>query len=212
MRKNPLRALVALLGVISALSTLHAQTVTLPHSASTSEVGSGANALAQTIVEAIRLESGADIAWLGAAFFADTRLEKGARSADELLKAVQYPEDEVVVLSLTGDQIKKALERSVELYPGRNNAFLQLAGLSVRFKENGANKILSVRIGRNEIDPSRAYTVAVTASLARGALGYQAIWGKEQISRSTGKTVAEMVKSAVQSRLEWIDTPLWIKE
>jgi 5'-nucleotidase/UDP-sugar diphosphatase len=97
-------------------------------------VGEVANPVAQTIVEAMRSATGAEIGMLGAAFFDESvQFPAGSLSVDSLLKAVRYPEDEVVVLSLTGEQLLQALERSIELYPQKNNAFLQLTGAEVRF-------------------------------------------------------------------------------
>lgn len=191
--------------------TAGAQTVNVPQAVSLSDAGSEANPAAQTVVEAIRQSAGTDIAWLGAAFFSDTKIEKGDRSAQDLTAILQYPDDEIVILNLKGEQIKQALLRAIELYPQRNNAFLQIAGLTVRFKpdENAQNRIATVRIGRENLDPNRTYTVATTAPLARGALGYFRIWSKEQITRSTGVTVADAVKEYFKSRPAWIAEPLW---
>lgn len=191
--------------------TAGAQTVNVPQAVSLSDAGSEANPAAQTVVEAIRQSAGTDIAWLGAAFFSETKIEKGERSAQDLTAILQYPDDEIVILNLKGEQIKQALLRAIELYPQRNNAFLQIAGLTVRFKpdENAQNRIATVRIGRENLDPNRTYTVATTAPLARGALGYFRIWSKEQITRSTGVTVADAVKEYFKSRPAWIAEPLW---
>lgn len=191
--------------------TAGAQTVSVPQAVSLSDAGSEANPAAQTVVEAIRQSAGTDIAWLGAAFFSDTKIEKGERSAQDLTGILQYPDDEIVILNLKGEQIKQALLRAIELYPQRNNAFLQIAGMTVRFKpdENAQNRIASVRIGRENLDPNRTYTVATTAPLARGALGYFRIWNRDQITRSTGVTVADAVKEYFKSRPAWISDPLW---
>lgn len=191
--------------------TAGAQTVNVPQAVSLSDAGSEANPAAQTVVEAIRQSAGTDIAWLGAAFFSDTKIEKGERNVQDLTNILQYPDDEIVILNLKGEQIKQALLRAIELYPQRNNAFLQIAGMTVRFKpdENAQNQIASVRIGRENLDPNRTYTVATTAPLARGALGYFRIWNRDQITRSTGVTVADAVKEYLKSRPAWISDPLW---
>ncbi|MFN4033228.1 MAG: 5'-nucleotidase C-terminal domain-containing protein, partial [Fimbriimonadales bacterium] len=97
-------------------------------------VGERANPAAQTIVEAMRSATGAELALLGAAFFNESASVPSTNfSADDLIKALAHPDDEVVVLRLRGEQILQALERALELYPQKNNAFLQLAGAEVRF-------------------------------------------------------------------------------
>jgi 2',3'-cyclic-nucleotide 2'-phosphodiesterase (5'-nucleotidase family) len=101
-----------------------------------------------------------------------------------------HPDDEVVVLSLRGEQILQALERALELYPQKNNAFLQLAGAEVRFnpKAEPGKRILSVVIAGAKLEPERVYKVATTAPMARGALGYFRVWSRDQITQSTGRT------------------------
>jgi 5'-nucleotidase/UDP-sugar diphosphatase len=194
--------------------TVGAQTVNVSQAVSLSDAGSEPNTAAQTVVEAIRQSAGTDIAWLGAAFFSDTKIEKGDRNAQDLIGILQYPDDEIVILNLKGEQIKQALLRAIELYPQRNNAFLQIAGMTVRFKpdENTSNRIVSVKIGRENLDPNRTYTVATTAPLARGALGYFRVWNKDQITRNTGNSVSDAIKAYFKSRPVWIHDPLWIAE
>jgi hypothetical protein len=80
-------------------------------------VGEVANPVAQTIVEAMRSATGAEIGMLGAAFFDESvQFPAGSLSVDSLLKAVRYPEDEVVVLSLTANNCSRrwnALSNSI---------------------------------------------------------------------------------------------------
>ncbi len=197
------------------LSYPPAQAVSLSKAVSMENVGEAANPIAQTIVEAIRSATGADLALLGAAFFDESlQFPAGSLSADALLKAVRYPEDEVVVLSLTGEQLLQALERAIELYPQKNNAFLQLTGMEVRFnpKAEPGKRVQSVFISGAKLDPKRTYRVATTAPLARGALGYFRIWSKEQISISTGRTVAEVVREFLQRQRTLIQAPAWVTE
>jgi 2',3'-cyclic-nucleotide 2'-phosphodiesterase (5'-nucleotidase family) len=191
------------------------QAVSLSKPVSMENVGEVANPVAQTIVEAMRSATGAEIGMLGAAFFDESvQFPAGSLSVDSLLKAVRYPEDEVVVLSLTGEQLLQALERSIELYPQKNNAFLQLTGAEVRFdpKAEPGKRIQSVFISGAKLDPKRTYRVATTAPLARGALGYFRIWSKEQISTSTGRSIAQVVREFLQRQRTLIQAPAWISE
>ena len=123
-------------------------------------VGERSNPVAQTIVEAMRSATGAEMALLGAAFFNESASAPTTGfTADDLIKSLAHPDDEVVVLSLRGAQILQALERALELYPQKNNAFLQLAGAEVRFdpKAEPGKRILSVIIAGAKLEPERAY-------------------------------------------------------
>lgn len=178
-------------------------------------VGERANPAAQTIVEAMRSATGADLALLGAAFFNESVSVPSTNfSADDLIKALAHPDDEVVVLSLRGEQILQALERALELYPQKNNAFLQIAGAEVRFdpKAEPGKRVTSVQIGGAKLDPNRTYKVATTAPMARGALGYFRVWSREQITQNTGRTIADAVRDYTKWQRSLLSQPAWIAQ
>ncbi|MFN7162601.1 MAG: 5'-nucleotidase C-terminal domain-containing protein [Fimbriimonadales bacterium] len=178
-------------------------------------VGERASPAAQTIVEAMRSATGADLALLGAAFFNESVSVPSTNfSADDLIKALAHPDDEVVVLSLRGEQILQALERALELYPQKNNAFLQIAGAEVRFdpKAEPGKRVTSVQIGGAKLDPNRTYKVATTAPMARGALGYFRVWSREQITQNTGRTIADAVRDYTKWQRSLLSQPAWIAQ
>jgi len=175
-------------------------------------VGERSNPVAQTIVEAMRSATGAEMALLGAAFFNESASAPATGfTADDLLKALAHPDDEVVVLSLRGEQILQALERALELYPQKNNAFLQLAGVEVRFnpKAEPGKRVVSVVITGAKLEPERVYKVATTAPMARGALGYFRIWSRDQITHSTGRTIADVVRDYCKWQRSLLSQPAW---
>lgn len=178
-------------------------------------VGERSNPVAQTIVEAMRSATGAEMALLGAAFFSESAsVPAMGFSADELIKALAHPDDEVVVLSLRGEQILQALERSLEMYPQKNNAFLQLAGAEVRFnpKAEPGKRVVSVTIAGAKLEPDRVYKVATTAPMARGALGYFRIWSRDQIQQSTGRTIADAIRDYLKWQRSLLTQPAWIAQ
>jgi 2',3'-cyclic-nucleotide 2'-phosphodiesterase (5'-nucleotidase family) len=178
-------------------------------------VGERSNPVAQTIVEAMRSATGAEMALLGAAFFNESATVPATGfTVDDLLKALAHPGDEVVVLSLRGEQILQALERALELYPQKNNAFLQLAGAEVRFnpKAEPGKRILSVVIAGAKLEPERVYKVATTAPMARGALGYFRVWSRDQITQSTGRTIADVVRDYLKWQRSLLSQPAWLAQ
>lgn len=184
-------------------------------SESLATVGERPNPVAQTIVDAMRSATGADMAFLGAAFFNETAsVPATGFTAEDLVKALAHPDDEVVVLSLRGEQILQALERALELYPQRNNAFLQLAGVEVRFNPRAdvGKRVVSVVIAGAKLEPERLYKVATTAPMARGALGYFRIWSREQITLATGRTLAEVIGDYLRRQRSLITQPAWIAQ
>ncbi|MDW8107170.1 MAG: 5'-nucleotidase [Armatimonadota bacterium] len=184
-------------------------------SESLATVGERANPVAQTIVDAMRSATGADMALLGAAFFNETAsVPATGFTAEDLVKALAHPDDEVVVLSLRGEQILQALERALELYPQRNNAFLQLAGVEVRFnpRAEAGKRVVSVVVAGAKLEPERVYRVATTAPMARGALGYFRIWSRDQITLATGRTLAEVIDDYLKRQRSLVTQPAWIAQ
>ncbi|MEZ0325025.1 MAG: 5'-nucleotidase C-terminal domain-containing protein [Fimbriimonas sp.] len=163
----------------------------------------GGNSAAQDAADVIRQAAGADGAFLPAG------LVKQGFDKDNLASLLEYPTEEVVIVGLTGAQIRAALELSVSLYPQPNKSFLQLSGFEVTFSRLAAaagKRITSATINGAPIDNTRTYTVAMPSSLAKGGLGYFKIWEKSQIQRTlTGKTIEDLLrgKRSVGSASRW---------
>src|SRR4051812_29721149 len=94
----------------------------------------GAHLASQAAADAIRDFAGTDGA------FVDAGLVKSSFQKDDLSSLLAHPRetDQVVVVALTGAQIKQAFERSISLYPQPNASFLQIAGFEVQFNKNAA--------------------------------------------------------------------------
>ena len=106
-----------------------------------------------------------------------------AKSPEEISSLVNYPEDTVTVIQITGKQLTAALEQSVSSYPKPTLRFLQVSGLAFTFnpaKPQGS-RVTKVTIGEDKLVPLSTYKVAVTRSLARGALGYWKVWSRDNI-------------------------------
>jgi 2',3'-cyclic-nucleotide 2'-phosphodiesterase (5'-nucleotidase family) len=151
----------------------------------------GGNSAAQDAADVIRQAASSDAAFLPAG------LVKQSFDKDNLASLLEYPTEEVVVVSLTGAQIRAALELSVSLFPQPNKSFLQVSGIDVTFNKSAASnkRIVGVSVGGSKLDDSRTYTVAMPSSLAKGGLGYFKIWEKSQIQKTlTGKSIEDLLR------------------
>lgn len=137
-----------------------------------------------------------DFAGTEGAFLADGLLRDGYQKADlsTLIQPVNAS-DNVVVMKLTGAQVRQAFERSVSLFPQPNSSFLQISGFEATFSKSAApgQRILSITVGGTKLDDKRAYTVAMPSSLARGGLGYFKIWDTSKIAKTFDKATLESV-------------------
>jgi 5''-nucleotidase/2'',3''-cyclic phosphodiesterase and related esterases len=180
-----------------------AQNLTVENELTTRNCRAEQSNLASVIVDAIRNVEKCDAAIMHGSAFGDATIAKGKCSADDLLKAVQYREDNVVIVKLSGAQIRKALENGLKLYPQKSPEFLQVSGLTLTV-DPGAEKekrIVEVRVGSSKLEDGKKYLIAMPSPLANGALGYYKIWDKSQaVDHETSKTVGQAVSDYLSSR------------
>ncbi len=155
----------------------------------------------QAIADEIRTVASTDIAWIPAAM-----LENEAKG--DLSTYLKFGTDEIAVVSLTGDQIKLALERSVNLYPTPNPSFLQISGLEVSFSKSAApdSRIRTILVNGTELNSKQNYDVAMPITIARGGLGFFTVWKKTSISRTLEGTTLEKIlkgKSGFARTARW---------
>lgn len=163
--------------------------------------GSSETELGDLVADAIKAQLQTDIAFITASELKEATIAKGDVSAEDIAGAITYQNDPVVILDLKGDQIRKALERGVLIYPQKNLGFLQVSGLKFSFDSTQPkeSRVASVAIGGKALDPDATYSVGVTSSLANGALGYFRVWDKDQITSVTKTSVAQAAANFLQA-------------
>jgi 2',3'-cyclic-nucleotide 2'-phosphodiesterase (5'-nucleotidase family) len=152
----------------------------------------GAHLPSQAAADVIRDFAGADGAFIVAAQMKDSFQKDNLAT----LLEKPYDSDDVAIVSLTGAQIKQALERSVQLYPQSNASFLQVSGMEVQFNKNAPSgqRITSVTVAGSKLDEGRTYQIAMPSTLARGGLGYFKTWDKAKIVKTFNTTLEEVLK------------------
>lgn len=163
----------------------------------------GAHLPSQSAADVIKEVSGADGAFLPA------RSVSASYDPNNLASLLQYPADDIVVVKLTGKEIRLAFERSISLFPQPNSSFLQLAGFTVEFSAAGApdSRVLNVTAGGAPLDENRTYAVAMPGSLGRGGMGYFKIWNKSKIERTVPSATLE---SVLKGRRYAASSPRWV--
>jgi 2',3'-cyclic-nucleotide 2'-phosphodiesterase (5'-nucleotidase family) len=169
---------------------------------STRNVRTDESSLANVIVDAVRDVEKTDAAFIAASSFTDVTIPKGPAAAEDFLKSLEYRDDNIVVVKLTGAQIRRALEHGLTLLPQKNSAFLQVSGISAAI-DAGAEKdkrVTSLRIAGSPENATRTYTVAMPSPLANGALGYFKVWDKAKaVDHDTNKPVGQAVTDYLAS-------------
>ncbi|MFZ4507098.1 MAG: 5'-nucleotidase [Fimbriimonas sp.] len=165
----------------------------------------GAHGPSQSAADYLREYTGADIAFLAAGQVKDTF------QRDNLATLLQYKTDPLMVLNLSGSQIRTALERSLSLYPQSNTSFLQLSGLEVTFSRAVTTKsrLLSVVVGGAKLEDAKMYRVAMPSQLGRGGLGYFKVWDKTAIAKTYDDVTIE---SVLKGKRLTETTPRWLAQ
>ncbi len=161
-----------------------------------------AHSTSQAAADVVRDFAGSDGAFLAAG------LLKKSFQKDNLASILAYPSNTIVVLTLTGAQIRAAFERSLSLYPQPNEAFLQISGFEVTFKKNALsqNRLLSITADGSKLDDARTYNVAMPSTLAHGGLGYFQIWENAKTFKTFDTTIGQVLqgKRAVDTTPRWL--------
>lgn len=140
--------------------------------------------------DAVRWAVKADIAFVAASELKakDAAVPAGTISAADIAALASYPDDPLAEVGLTGAAVRQALEKSVSMYPQPSLGFLQVSGLSFEFDpaRKSGERVTDVRVAGSALNDSSVYKVAMSNSLANGALGYWKTWSKSDIRRKLG--------------------------
>lgn len=198
-------AIVAALTLI--MGTAFAATVTSKSQLGTSGVQKSEVSLGDLIADAMREALDTDFAFVSASEIKerDAQIAAGTVSTEDVTAYVAFTDDPIVEMKLTGKQIRQAMERSVFIYPKNNLGFLQISGLRVTFDPNAPqeNRVKSILVGdkgNKALSDNETYMVAMTSSMANGALGYWKIWTKEDKVRGTELTIPDAIEQFFSSR------------
>ncbi len=168
----------------------------------TTAMEKGAWAPGQAAADALKTYASTDGAFLAAGL-----LKPGYQKSADLSTMLLYPDDQVLVLALTGAQIRQAFERSVSLYPQPNASFLQISGFNVTFNKNGAvgKRIVNVTVNGSPLNDGQTYMIAMPSSLGHGGLGYFRIWDNSDIKKTLPGTIEAALKGKpfVTSQPRW---------
>lgn len=158
-------------------------------------------ALGNFIADAFRAATGADLAIVnGGSIRGDTQYEAGRTLTRMDLRRELPFSDKVVVVEMSGADVREALENGVWFAGKGDGRFCHISGARIvgRLDAVPGNKLTQISIGNAPLDPEKTYKVAVTTYLASGKDGYTAIGrGKRVTTDDEGRLAVEIVLDAV---------------
>jgi 2',3'-cyclic-nucleotide 2'-phosphodiesterase (5'-nucleotidase family) len=167
-------------------------------------VRSGETAIGNLIADAMREAVDADVAITnGGGIRADREYPAGHRLTRGDIFAELPFGNRTVKLSLTGAQIRAALENGLSQVESSGGRFPQISGMTVEadVSQPAGSRVKSVTIGGEPLDDGRTYTLATNDFMANGGDGYVVFREAEQlIDPSDATLMASQVIDYVAGR------------
>lgn len=162
--------------------------------------------VAQSIADEYLNVSGAEIAFVGSG-----QLKSPLNIVGGLDSNVLFLDEGLWLVKLKGSQIADAMEKSVAFYPSSNSSFLHLAGIQVTFSTSRQtpSRITSIKVNQVSLAAEREYTVAMSETLAHGALGFNSIWSFKSPEKEVLPSLANLLKgkNVQTSSFRWFPQP-----
>ncbi|MDQ3813754.1 MAG: 5'-nucleotidase C-terminal domain-containing protein, partial [Armatimonadota bacterium] len=163
--------------------------------------GKNETAWGRLAADALRSAAKADIALIAAGSLKPGTLKAGPIQAPDVSALLNFGDDDVVTLTITGAQLRAALERAAQAYPDSSPAFLHTAGIHAQFNAQAPinRRITMVRVHGREVSDGDSFVVAMPVSLAEGGAGYFTIW-KGQSAKRMGTSLRAAVANFIKAR------------
>lgn len=123
--------------------------------------------------DAVRKAAGADIGFVNGGNIR-TDIQPGDITYGKLAELFPFG-NTVQVKKITGEDLLKVLEISVQAYPETQGGFMQVSGMSFEFDPSkpAGSRVVGVKVGESQLDTTKEYTVAINDFLGIGGDGYE---------------------------------------
>lgn len=150
-------------------------TTTVALDSSTAVVRTREAAIGNLFADAMRAGTRADAAVInGGGIRAGKSYDAGARITHGDILAELPFNNRVVIVEMSGRELKRAIENGLSMLPRPSGRFPQVSGLEVRFDlaRDAGKRVTAMKIGGKPLVEKKTYRVAVLDFLARGGDDY----------------------------------------
>lgn len=129
--------------------------------------------LGNLITDVMRSVTGADVAMTNGGGIRAS-IPAGEITMEEVVTTFPFT-NYLVLIEVTGQTLVDALEHGVGAYPETAGKFPQVSGMTFRFdpKQEPGQRVFDVKIGGQDLDPAKTYTLATNDFMAIGGDGYE---------------------------------------
>lgn len=140
--------------------------------AETATVRAKESNLGNLLADLARAEFGTDLALVNSGQIRDS-IPAGPVDLTRVLRVLPFSST-LVTLSISGQELRSALENSVSRLPATNGRFLQVSGLTVTYDLQApvGTRVKTVKVGDKPLDEIRQYRVTTDSFMADGGDGY----------------------------------------
>jgi 2',3'-cyclic-nucleotide 2'-phosphodiesterase (5'-nucleotidase family) len=163
--------------------------------------GRSETAWGRLVADALRSAGNTDLALVNAGSLNPGTLKAGTISQSQIDVLLSFPNDDVVILPITGAALRSAVELSLRAYPTSSPAFLQGSGWEGTYSPQApaGKRLTSLKINGQDVSSNSTYQVAMPISLAQGTNGYFAYWN-DSSARSLKTTMATAVANYLSEK------------
>jgi 5'-nucleotidase/UDP-sugar diphosphatase len=136
-------------------------------------VRTGETNLGDFVADVMRQGAGADAAIINGGIIKGS-IVKGKIKLQDIYNALPY-DNYLVVIRMSGAQLKEALEHGVSHLGKPSHRFPQVSGLTFRYSRSApeGSRVKDVTVGGRLLDPKKMYVVATIDYLAAGGNGFK---------------------------------------
>lgn len=163
--------------------------------------GRAETAWGRLVSDALRSAGKTDLALVNAGSLSSGTLKAGTINQQQIDALLSFPNDDVVILPVTGTALRSAVELSLRAYPTSSPAFLQGSGWEGTFNSQApaGKRLTSLKVNGQDVSPNATYQVTMPVSLAQGTNGYFAYWN-DSSSRSLKTSISTVVTNYLREK------------
>jgi 5'-nucleotidase/UDP-sugar diphosphatase len=171
-------------------------------------VRTGETNLGDYVADVMRQTAGAEVALINGGTIR-TGIVQGKITVKDIYAVLPF-DNYLVAISLTGAQLKQALEHGVSRLEESSGSFPQVSGLTFTYSRSApaGSRVKDVTVGGRPLDPQKEYVVATVDFLAAGGDGYT-VFG--EALKSAGD-YANLGGTITSSKLAYNDPGAWLRD
>eukprot|EP01062_Namystynia_karyoxenos_P001933 TRINITY_DN10674_c0_g1_i1.p1 TRINITY_DN10674_c0_g1~~TRINITY_DN10674_c0_g1_i1.p1 ORF type:complete len:1182 (+),score=375.75 TRINITY_DN10674_c0_g1_i1:177-3722(+) len=169
----------------------------------TDHVRLGESSMGSFVADVMRDYGDADVAFVNSGVLrADVIYQPGPLTIKDILDIVPM-EDVVVIMKITGRQLRTVLENGVSKWPQQEGRFLQISGVAIKLNPERPphERIIDCRTESDglPVDPDKVYTAVTTAFLCNGGDGFTVLKSAEVITDAeNGEVLPSIIRKGIE--------------